>query len=138
MLYAEIAALADDLTFREIALSDGTSNNRVELRFTSNSNEIQVVVRAIDGAVQTARQTSAYTITNFNKIAISYKVNDFSFWVNGVKVSTSTSGNTFSSNTLTELAFDQGNGSSPFYGKTKNLQVFNHALTDEELQTLTT
>jgi len=138
VLYAEIAALADDGGFREIALSDGTVNNRVELRFTNNSNEIQVVVRAINGAVQTARQTSAYTVTNFNKIAISYKVNDFAFWINGVEVAIDTSGNTFSSNTLTELAFDSGGGNNVFYGKAKCVAVFKEALTDAELTCLTT
>lgn len=138
VLYAEIAALADDGSFREIALSDGTANNRVELRFTDNSNEIQVVVRAIDGAVQHARQTSAYTITSFNKIAFKYKLNDFAFWINGVEVATGTGGNTFSSNTLTELAFDNGNGDSGFYGKTKCVAVFKEALTDAELTALTT
>jgi hypothetical protein len=137
VLYAEIAALANNLTIREITLSDGTANNRVELRFTNNSNEIQVVVRAIDGAVQHARQTSAYTITSFNKIAFKYKLNDFAFWINGVEVATGTGGNTFSSNTLTELAFDNGNGDNDFFGKTKCVAVF-EALTDAELTCLTT
>jgi hypothetical protein len=136
VLYAEIAALADDGAYREITLSDGTVNNRVELRFTNNSNEIQVVVRAIDGAVQHARQTSAYTITSFNKIAFKYKLNDFAFWINGVEIATGTGGVTPIG--LSELAFDAGDGYSDFYGKTKNIQVFNYALTDEELQTLTT
>jgi len=136
VLYAEIAALADDLTFREIALSDGTSNNTVELRFRNASNDIQAIVRAIDGAYSVAFGSNAYTITNFNKIAFSYKANDFNLWINGVKVATDNSGVTPIG--LSELAFDNGTSNNFFYGKTKNLQVFNHALTDEELQTLTT
>ena len=136
VLYAEIAALANDLTFRDISLSDGTLNNRVELRFRNNSNEIQVVVRAIDGAYSVAFGSNAYTITNFNKIAFSYKANDFNLWINGVKVATDNSGVTPIG--LSELAFDNGTSNNFFYGKTKNLKVFNYALTDEELQTLTT
>ena len=44
VLYAEIAALADDLTFRSIALSDGTTNNRVLLRYRTNSNQINLLM----------------------------------------------------------------------------------------------
>ncbi len=40
VLYAEIAALADDLTFRLVSVSDGTNNNTVKLGYRSNSNNI--------------------------------------------------------------------------------------------------
>jgi hypothetical protein len=136
VLYAEIAALADDLTFREITLSDGTSDNRVELRFRNNSNEIQAIVRAIDGAYSVVLGSSAYTITSFNKIAISYKLNDFNFWINGVKIGTDNSGVTPIG--LSELAFDaNGSDALPFFGKTKNVKAFKRALTDTELYLLT-
>jgi hypothetical protein len=133
VLYAEIAALANDLTFREIALSDGTRSNTVELKFTNNSNEMQVVVRA-NGGVQSARSTSAYTITNFNKIAFKYKLNNFSFWVNGVNIATDPNGNTPIG--LSELSFNDGFGDN-FFGKTKNVKAFKRALTDAELYLLT-
>ena len=38
---------------------------------------------------------------------------------------------------LSELAFDDGGGAEPFYGKTKQIQYFDSALTDSELETLT-
>ena len=136
VLYAEIAALADDLTIREISISDGTLNNTVELRFRNVSNNIQALVRSINGpGTQSSLSTSAYTITIFNKIAISYKSNDFNFWINGVKVATGTSGVTPIG--LSELAFDDGNGNNPFFGKTKNVKAFKRALTDAELYLLT-
>ena len=136
VLYAEIAALADDLTYREITLSDGTSNNRVELRFRNVSNDIGAVVRSIDGAIQVSLGSNAYTITSFNKIAISYKSNDFNFWINGVKIGTDTSGVTPIG--LSELAFDaNGSDALPFFGKTKNVKAFKRALTDAELYLLT-
>ena len=40
-------------------------------------------------------------------------------------------------NTLNQLRFDSGAGLSPFYGKTKQLIAFDAALTDEELEDLT-
>jgi hypothetical protein len=40
-------------------------------------------------------------------------------------------------NTLNQLRFDSGAGLSPFYGKTKQLIAFDAALTDEQLEDLT-
>jgi hypothetical protein len=134
VLYAEVAALANDLTFREISLSDGTQSNRVDLGFNTLNNNIQALVRTTNGANKNY-STNAYTITNFNKIAISYAENNFSFWVNGVKAGGDTSGNTPIG--LSELAFDSGSGSAKFFGKTKCVAVFKEALTDDELECLT-
>ena len=38
---------------------------------------------------------------------------------------------------LTELAFDRGDGGEDFYGKTKEIGYYDTALTDLELETLT-
>ena len=48
-----------------------------------------------------------------------------------------TSVNTFSANTLNSAQFNSGAGASVFYGKTKQIQYFDSALTDSELETLT-
>ena len=57
-------------------------------------------------------------------------------WVNGTEVLTDTTGGTPIS--LSELAFDNGSGSAQFQGKVKDVRTYNTALTDAELQTLTT
>jgi hypothetical protein len=80
-----------------------------------------------------------YTLSNatqFSKIALKYKTNDFALWVDGAKVMIDTFGNTMSVGTLNSFDFD-GNTGLPFYGKTKGVYVFNEALTDDELQQLT-
>ena len=134
VLYAEIAALADDLTNRFISLTDGTDSNSVTIFYGGVSNRIRTEIKS--GAVTQANLlTTSYPITNYNKIAVKYKGNDFALWVNGVEVATDTSGSTPIG--LNDLSFNRAN-ILDFYGKTKNLQVFNYALTDEELQTLTT
>jgi hypothetical protein len=134
VLYAEIAALVNDSSVREISLSDGTANNRIELRYGAASNRLQLVARS-SGSVQASISNSDYNILLNNKVAVKYKANDFALWINGVEVGTDTSGNAPSG--LSELAFDDGNGTSDFYGKTKGVYVFNEALTDDELQQLT-
>lgn len=129
VLYAEISALADDSSYRFLGISDGTTTNRVNIMFNNND-----TLDAFIGGVGTF--DSDANILDFNKAAIKYKSGDYAFWVNGfeVEVSTSTSGLHSGLNTLN---FDIGNGSNDFYGKTKELAVFKEALTDAELESLT-
>ena len=135
VLYADIAALADDLTFRSIALSDGTNNNRVLLRYRTNSNQINLFIKA-NGTTIVNSTKELTDITNFSKFAIKYKSGDIALWIDGVEAKTNT--NTFTLIGLDRLNFDAANGSDDFYGKTKGIYVFNEALTDDELQQLTT
>ena len=129
VLYAEIAALANDGTFRNLSISSGSVTNLISLMFT-NSNTIR-----LDFGNQAQFIDYTTNITNMNKIAFSYKLNELKLYVNGVLKGSVTSATMLSN--LNTLRFDNTVG-DPFYGKTKNIQVFNYALTDEELQTLTT
>ena len=132
VLYTEISALADDLTFRTITLSDGTTNNNVGFGYRNNSNVIYTFLKS---DINSSSTVTVSDIKDFNKIAIKYKSGDFAMWINGVEVYTSP--NSFTLSGLTELAFDNGSGNADFYGKTKELAVFKEALTDAELESLT-
>jgi len=136
VLYAEIAALADDSTLKSISLSDSTTANRVIINYSNQSNRLTVDVR-VGGIGQAFMQTFSYTITNLLKIALKYKQNDFALWINGTEVATDNSGSTFSTNTLNTLAFNNGADGEAFYGKCKALAVFDEALSDDELNNLT-
>ena len=134
VLMAEISALADDGTYRILSLSDGTTDERVYMQYTNVSNTLAIVVK--NGAVTQAN--ISYILPNeteFSKVLFKYKSNDFALWVNGFEVGTDTSGNTPIG--LSELAFDDGNGGNDFYGNTKQLQYYDTALTDSELEQLT-
>ena len=134
VLFAEMAALSDDLTYRQISLSDGTSNNRIYLQYNATSNNIAAVVK-VGGSTTayTSKTLSSSNITDFNKIGFKWKLNDFALWINGVEVSIDTSGGVPTG--LNEFTFNQT--SSDFFGKVKQLQVFKTALTDDELTILT-
>ena len=132
VLFAEIAALSDDLTYREISLSDGTSTNRIEIRYTTNSNRIQVLIR---NGSYLALQYDVSSIVDFNKVAFKWKTGDFALWVNGVERATDATA--FATSGLNRLAFDQSPSGNEFYGKVKQLQVYNTALTDTQLAALT-
>ena len=134
VLFVEIAALANDQSSRRITIAQGTSN-LIRVGYDSVSNRIVAV--AYNGTNQAVLLTTSYTITDFHKIAVKYKQNDFALWVDGTEVATDTNGTTFAAETLNEFAFDDGGGGNLFYGKVKQAIVFNELLTDDELQTLT-
>jgi len=135
VLYAEISALANDSTYKQISLSDGTITNRIAIFYQNTSNQIGVESSGTGTNLGIYNQN--LTITNVNKIALKYKANDCGLWINGVEVATDTSFTAFSSGILSQINFDKGDGSSVFYGKTKSVMVFKEALTDEELTKLT-
>jgi hypothetical protein len=136
VLYAEIAALANDGSFRFITINDGNYTDRVAIAYTSSDNQIrgQVTVGGIDSYIKLQSITDA---TEFIKIAVKYKASDFAIWINGTEYQAQSSGSVFPSGTLDNLSFDNGAGGSDFYGKCKDLRVYDTALSDSELQALT-
>lgn len=138
VLFAEIAALLDEGTTADkwIALSDGTSNNSVRVAFSGGANTIRAYLN-VGGAAQADLTYTISDVTQYSKIAFKFKANDFALWVDGTERATDTSGSVYSANTLNRLAFDNGGGGTGFQGKTKQLMVFDEALSDEELSDLT-
>ncbi len=133
VLYAEIAALADDGTFRVISINSGDNTNIVKFGYRTTSNAIYYEVRSGD----VSQSFQIYTTTDvkeFHKVALLYKENDFKLFVDGVNVLSDTSGITPIG--LNNLSFTLYSSAS-YYGKCKALAVFDEALTDAELTELT-
>ncbi len=133
VLYAEIAALGLGAS-ASLGLNDGSGANRVLILLQSNG-DIRGFVASNNTIVFDEIYSGISTLNN-NKIAVSYKLNQFSLWINGVKRFTDTIGNTPIG--LNQLDFDNGSGASNFYGNTKDVQVYAKALSDAELIKLTT
>ena len=135
VLMVEMSALANDLNIEGISISNGSSSNRVVFFKWNSSNSIRA--RVTSSGVNTLNQTITISdVTTLNKIAIKYKLNDFAIWINGIKLFTDTSGSTPIG--LNKLQFNSdGIGGAPFRGKTKQIQYYNTALTDSELEQLT-
>ena len=138
VLYAEISALADDLTTRQISINNGTTDDRIQLYYSSSSNQINIFYKAQSGATAFILSYVLNDIKTFNKIGFKWKTNDFALWVNGIEVDTLLNGVTSNANSLTKIDFKQFNNTAPFYGKTKQVIVFPTALSDADLATLTT
>ena len=133
VLYAEIAALANDGSIRYLSLSDGSSNNRVVILFDSSADRIRAIVSS-GGVKYFDDNTESYDVLDFHKIAVRYKRDDFSLWVDGTNVASVSSGSAPIG--LNELSYNLG-GSSTIFSKSKQLIVFNSFLSDVEMITLT-
>jgi len=137
VLFVESAALANDLTQRIASISDGTTSNRIGIYYNSNSN--QILCFGVANGTNFA-SAIAYTITDetqFAKIAIRYRVNDFSLWVNGAKRGTDLTSQALPLN-LNRLGFDNGASSGQYVAKVKSAQLYTTYLTDAEMASLTT
>jgi hypothetical protein len=126
VLMAEIAALANDLTFRLIALKGTSDDIRFGYRTTSNA----IYVDAPNAFLV----ATLNDIKTFNKVAIKYGATGTKFFINGFELGVDADDSSFSG--IDTLDFDV-TGSSNFFGKTRELQYFDSALTDAQLETLT-
>ena len=133
-LYFEGNAFSSTGSSGLISLNVGTTdlNNRVTIELDGAN----VKARFSIGGTSLGIFNYATDITDFNKVCLKYKANDFALWVNGAERVPLTSGNSFSANTLSELDFNRGDGGEPFNGNTKDLRVYNTALSDLEIETL--
>ena len=134
VLFAEMAALSDDLTYRILSLSDGTLAERIYIQYTSTTNQVSAVLKT-GSTTQANIQHTLTDETVFSKMAFKWKANDFAFWIDGVEVGTDTSGSVPSG--LNRLALDRRLNDNTFFGKVKQLQVYDTALTDTQLAALT-
>ena len=140
VLYFEGSEIANDGTFKRISVgtSDNLFANSIQLRYNTADNSITYQFRV--GNVYQADITTTINSTNINKIACVWKTNRFEIWINGIKKAEDTSGSVPPSNTFNSLFFGKTSIglAEAFKGNTKDLRVYNTALTDQELQALTT
>jgi len=139
VLMAEISALDNIGSFENLSLSNGNSTSRVFLFYRNSLNLMEFRV-TVNNVIQMQFQYTIEDAKTFNKMLIKYKQNDFAVWINGFELHTDNSGITFNSYPLNNLSFDNGKVSAPtdpFYGNTKQLQYFDSALNDTDLETLT-
>ena len=133
VFFVESAALISSDTSRDIEISDGNTN-RIIIQYITGAIQVYVLV----GGSTSYTFSHTATITQFKKISLKYKENDFALWIDGFEVDSSNSGSVFGANTLTQLDFFKGsNQTFNFYGKTKQVMTFKTALNDSELETLT-
>lgn len=140
VLFLEMKPNALDGVKKLITLSSGYMTDRIMLGYDTDNTFIASVYN--DGGYQAVLGGQSSFIGNrdigeFNKIAISYKNNEFKLFVNGTKESEDTNGTVFGANTLKTFRFSGVGGSNRFYGEIRQIQYIDKSLTDAELQALT-
>jgi len=133
VLFAEISALTDNVSFINAISIQKDANNYISIYYDVSS----IKFRIRQGGADDYFYTHSFSdLDTFTKLAISYKNGVITSYVNGVKVDEQLSWTPFSQNDLTEFGFNRG-GSWSLYGKTKDVRVYDVALTDQELVDLT-
>ena len=133
VLFVEMALLIDDGTFKYITLTDVSGANKVQIDFDYSSSRLQYLVAS--GGLAQCNIKIPYSGTNMDKIAVKWKENDFAVWINGVEIGSDTSGS--SPIGLNTLKFSSPTDSNNFFGKVKQLQVYDTSLSDTQLAALT-
>ena len=134
VLMVETSNLISGGSTRVISLSSGSQSvNNIYFNFNASGT---LSCQVLTSGGSNSLSTSSISQENNNKILLKYKANDFALWVNGFKsdIDTSLSSTPIG---LDRLNFDFGSGSLDFYGKTKEIGYYDTALTDEELEYMT-
>ena len=122
-------------TFHRITLSNNTSNEEIIILFYSNNTQVGIISES--GGSGQVSYTTNITFDTKNKLAFTFKKNEFKFYVNGNLVHTDTSGNIATG--LNSLHFAGNNGGfNYFQGKVHDTRVYNIVLTEAEAIKLTT
>ena len=135
VLYLEGSALADDVLDKRIFLSDGTMNNYVAIGYSRFAGYI-IAEMVTGGVLQTVDWgATGVNKTNNNKFALSWGSGTMKFYVNGNQTNTES---VTSPTGLNVLEFNTAVDTLVMYSNTRDLRVYNTALTSAELQALTT
>ena len=120
---------------RRLSLSNGTNDNRIQILFSNTVGRIGVIAKS-GGLFQIDTGFLGYNTIDSNKIAVRYGSGVFKVYINGLSVFND-AGVSFSSISLDDLRFSNPFGTETLESKTKQIQYFDTALTDNELETLT-
>lgn len=118
-----------------ISISDGTANNRFSLIIPRGTGNLGLD-SSVSGVIESGISGSSISANVIYKIAASYAVNDVVLYLDGSSQGTDTSYPSFSDGTLTRFGLDTGAGGQNFYGRIRQLVVFDQALLDEELSSI--
>ena len=125
VFYAEIKT--DKSTASYIELNDGTSSNRISIGYSGLSAALRFV-----NSTDNITRTEPTTRTNYNKLAVKWSATEVSLFLNGIKTDTITP-----SASVVGLSKIDFSTAASFQGKVKDVRVYNQALTDTQLQQLT-
>ena len=138
VLYFELSALVNGGTNRYLSLSDGTTTNRLQFIVSSGLNRLTVGGNN-NGVSLGSIDAFGYSQTDNHKIAVVYSASGIKLFVDGIEEVSSVVDASFNVGALTTLDFALWNSlTAPFYGRIKDARIYTEALTDSQLEELTT
>jgi hypothetical protein len=133
VLYVEASSNYDSSHTNRIAISDGTSSNRISLEWDETTeNRIRLHINT-----HSLLSYDAVDLSIQNKVAVKYAANDYAIWFNGREVVTQASGALPTGMDVLEFTGAGLGSAGSFYGNAKSVMVFKEALSDTELEKLT-
>jgi len=134
-IYGELNIKKDGVSSQAfISLSNGDINKRIVLYHNANYAFIFFIENL--GIVAQISVNNLDNRTIF-KFAAKYKNGDNALFINGSKIATTNTGNIIDFDGLSEFSFQNPNGANKYEGLVKSIAYFPEALTDTELQQLT-
>lgn len=116
-----------------ISLNDGGSSDRFVFIFQSYGTQVRLF--GVSGGSNFLSYYQNITFNERNKLAVTFKENEFKFYLNGSLVHTDTSGSMPTG--LNQLDFSEHNGNRNFEGKVHDTRVYDRVLTEAEAIELT-
>ena len=114
-----------------ISLSNNSTSQRILIQFQSNGTQVRLFSSGGVSNYQTI------TFNQRNKILVTFKLNEYKFYINGALVSTDTSATVPTS--LDRVNFSNSTANSDFFqGEVNDTRVYNIVLTEAEAIKLTT
>ena len=114
-----------------ISLSNNSTSQRILIQFQSNGTQVRLFSSGGVSNYQTI------TFNQRNKILVTFKLNEYKFYINGALVNTDTSATVPTS--LDRLNFSNSTANSDFFqGEVNNTRVYDTVLTQAEAIKLTT
>ena len=135
VLMADISEGYSDNQHKLITINDGTNNKVIVIGYDNVVNRVYGEYYNVSSQGRVIFDLTDATI--YTKIALKYDQTNIYFYVNGFLINQASISSVFNNGDLTQLSFSNGSGSQPFYGNTKQIQYYDTALTDSELETLT-
>lgn len=118
-----------------ISINDNSGQNLATIGFNQTYGNLFGRLKAAN-STQFQNTSTSSAIGLSYKLAIRYSSTEAAFFIDGFKKQTISNPTAFTG-TLSRLDFSFGGGSSRFYGNTKEVIAFNEALSDTELEALT-
>ena len=131
-IYFEIAPFTT--TESRISLSDGTDDEKVEILLDTN---ITLDLNTSAGTDTLLANLGTVAANTWTKIIARYLVNNIALHQNGVQLGENLSGAVFSGTTLNTIQFAAFDGSTPFYGRFREMVIFDDSPTQAESNSIT-